>query len=92
MLDSYDKSIVISNDEFEIFKHTNEKIMLKSGQHPAFEGSKDMIDSYLMLAPDGRVIKNTNNKYTYHPIESISSNLSKLVNEKSYISRGGKYD
>jgi radical S-adenosyl methionine domain-containing protein 2 len=89
----YFAELEASNEEFEIFKRLNSDILLESSYYPVFESADDMVDSYLMLAPDGRVIQNTNHTYIYHSLEkALDSDLSGIVNKARYLERGGKYD
>lgn len=85
--------LAATKEEFEIFKQINSSIELDSGLSPVFETNEDMVDSYLMLGPDGSVIQNTDNRYAYHPLkEALASNLAGIVNERAFLGRGGKYD
>jgi len=82
-----------TREEFETFKRINGDITLESGQPPTFESSEDMVDSYLILAPDGSVIQNSNHQYKYTPLEiALQSGLSGIVSRRAYLARGGKYD
>lgn len=91
--ESYLTELAPSKEEFEIFKRLNSDITLESGQSPTFEASDDMVDSYLMLGPDGSVIQNSNHKYTYVPLEDVrKTGLSGIVSRSAYLERGGRYD
>ena len=91
--EEYLNDLKTTKEEFEIFKKTNSDIVLESGQSPTFESSEDMVDSYLMLAPDGNIIKNSNQEYSYVPLEkALASGLSGIVSEVAYRKRGGRYD
>jgi radical S-adenosyl methionine domain-containing protein 2 len=82
-----------TEEEFNIFRRTNGDITLESGQRPTFETSDEMVDSYLMLAPDGSVIRNSQHRYSYVPLETVShSGLSGVVDRRAYIARGGIYN
>jgi radical S-adenosyl methionine domain-containing protein 2 len=83
----------VSKEEFELFKRTNSDIALESGQRPVFESSEEMVDSYLMLGPDGSAIRNSGQKYDFIPLNEITSGgLSRIVDVSSYQNRGGEYD
>jgi radical S-adenosyl methionine domain-containing protein 2 len=89
----YFAGLATTREEFEIFKNVNNGIVLDSGKIPVFETEDDMVDSYLMLAPDGSVIQNTNHSYTYHSLEkTLASGLEGIVDRHAFIARGGKYD
>jgi len=82
-----------SKEEFEAFKQINREVTLESGQLPTFEASDDMVDSYLILAPDGSVIKNSHHRYEFVPLETVlSSGLSGIVSPSAYHARGAKYE
>ena len=80
-------------EEFGFFRRTNGNFVLESGSLPVFESSEDMIDSYLMLAPDGSVIKNSGHEYQYVPLDqALNSDLSSIINAQAYFDRGGVYE
>ena len=86
-------SLAISSDEFQVFIKTNKNILLESNQSPTFETNDDMIDSYLMLAPDGSVIQNSGHGYAYHALEDVVIHgFSDILNSDKYVKRGGQYD
>lgn len=83
----------VSKEEFELFRRTNSGITLESGQRPVFESSEDMVNSYLMLGPDGSVIRNSGQKYDFVPLnEAASGGLNGIVDVGAYQNRGGEYD
>jgi radical S-adenosyl methionine domain-containing protein 2 len=85
--------LATTREEFEIFKDLNREIVLDSGNGPVFEAEEDMVDSYLMLAPDGRVIQNTLRTYVYHNLESaIASRFEGIVDRRAFVTRGGNYE
>lgn len=91
--DTLGRELAASTSEFETFRRLNKDIRLESGWYPTFESSDDMVDSYLMLGPDGRVIKNTGHRYEYITLESVAkTGLSEIVDRQAYVSRGGDYD
>ncbi len=82
-----------SSQEFEIFKRINREVKLESGQLPTFETSDDMVDSYLILAPDGSIIQNSNHRYRFIPLQTVvNSGLSGIVSQKAYQARGARYE
>lgn len=66
-------------------------IVLRSGKHPVFERSDEIIDSYLMLDPLGRIRLGTENGYLYLGYEDYWNGDMK-VNLDRYISRGALYE
>ena len=91
--DLYANLLAPSQQEFEQFIQTNSKIILPSGKGPTFESSDEMINSYLILAPDGSVIINRNHEYELIPLESLTkSNLATAVSFEAFVRRGGKYE
>ena len=82
-----------SKEEFELFKRTNSDITLELDQRPVFEFNEDMMNSYLMLGPDGSVIRNSGQKYDFIPLnEVVSAGLTGIVDIVAYRNRGGEYD
>jgi len=81
-----------SEIEFETFKRINREIALESGQAPTFESSEEMVDSYLILAPDGSVIRNSGHKYEFVPLETVlRSGPDGIVSRRAYHTRGARY-
>jgi radical S-adenosyl methionine domain-containing protein 2 len=86
------QNIQVSGIEFDQFIKTNKDIVLSSGDSPVFETNDDMVDSYLMIGPNGSVIKNSNMEHTVEDmringIEEIDS----IVDWKKYHQRGGDH-
>lgn len=87
------ETLAISNSEFNQYKNRNSGITLKNGTSPVFEFSDEMMDSYFMISPSGKVI--LNNKY---PVEEVSladitrDSLAAIINVDAYLSRGAIYD
>ena len=91
--EGYSGELAPTKEEFETFKQINGRILLESGQPPTFESSDDMVDSYLMLAPDGSVIQNSNHQYKFILLETVlDTGLSGIVSTSAYLARGGKYE
>ncbi|WP_321416481.1 viperin family antiviral radical SAM protein [uncultured Methanomethylovorans sp.] len=82
----------VSELDFDQFVKMNKDIVLSSGDSPVFETNDDMVDSYLMIGPNGSVIKNSNMEHTVEDmkingIEEIDS----IVDWKKYSHRGGDH-
>lgn len=91
--DSYSEALMPTAREFEAFRHVNERLLLDSGLPPTFESGEEMINSYLMLGPDGSVISNSDHRYRYEPLEAaLGKGLSEFVDGTAYLARGGKYE
>ena len=91
--DSYADALAVTDAEFGQFKDMNGDLALGSGFGPTFESSEDMIDSYLMLGPDGSFIRNSDHHYQYTRMESvIRSGVGGVVNVDAFLKRGGRYD
>lgn len=78
--------------EFYQFVKTNKDIVLSSGNSPVFETNDDMVDSYLMIGPNGSLIKNSNMEYSveemiFRSIEETNN----IVNWRKYYHRGGDH-
>ena len=83
----------ISPEEFASFKLRHENIRLQNGTSPVFESAEDMIDSYLMVNPEGNLFINTNNEYREIPLQDVTlDNISDHINPEKYLSRGAVYD
>ena len=86
-------TLATTSEEFETFRKTNADLVLGSGQKPVFEAGEDMVDSYLMLAPDGGIIANSRHHYRFIPLKEVEARgLSGIVSERAYVDRGGVYD
>ncbi|MBP2132353.1 radical S-adenosyl methionine domain-containing protein 2 [Methanomicrobium sp. W14] len=87
------ESLSISSEEYRLFKLRHQDIVLKNGIAPVFESAEDMVDSYLMINPEGNIFINKNCNYREIPLLNLNrKNFSELVNQEKYISRGGLYD
>jgi len=74
------------------FKTRHECIVLSNGEKIVFEGGDAMIDSYLMIDPRGRIMRNSNNKQTYVDFEQILGGIEEVIDERKYVDRGALYD
>lgn len=81
----------ITDDQFNYFKSLNQKPI--EGGNPVFESSHEMVDSYFMLSPSGKVMSNregTNRVFT--DLASINNqNITQILDIQQYLDRGGVY-
>lgn len=83
----------ISDDEYHLFRQNHEHIQLRNGQHITFETDDLMLDSYLMIDPLGRVVRNSDMGQTLTPYgEAAAEGLDRLLNVEAYRQRGGRYN
>ncbi|MDG6251404.1 viperin family antiviral radical SAM protein [Methanocalculus sp.] len=83
----------ITPEEFGLFRSRHEGIMLQNGTRPVFESADDMVDSYLMINPEGNLFVNTGCKYQEIPLLGVTQKeISTIINPNKYRSRGGVYD
>jgi len=89
--DRYFNELSITDKEFGHFKSVNQVCIGEI--EPVFERNHDMIDSYFMLSPGGRVMSNrdgTNDSLT--SLDRIDKqNMSQLLDVQKYVQRGGIY-
>lgn len=88
--DGYQETCV-DQKTFDDVIERHHDIVLRSGKHPVFERSDDIIDSYLMVDPLGRVRLGTSHGYQYVEYGDYWSGDVK-VNVDKYISRGALYE
>lgn len=87
------QSLGITEEEFTRFRTVNGNLQLKDGAYPVFETAECMIDSYLMLTPQGTIFLNTEFPFLEYPIESVPVDmLADIVNIDKYSQRGAIYD
>lgn len=85
--------LAITKEEFEKFIEINGNFMLKNGTSPVFEANSDMLDSYLILGPDGNIIMSRKSERSVLPFESINTlDLSDIVDIDKYCERKAVYD
>jgi len=90
--DRYDE-FSITEGQWEHFKRNHREMSLSNGDKIVFEGGDDMIDSYLMLDPRGRVMKNSGNRQSFVPFSVISEDgLTAAVDARKYLERGAVYE
>lgn len=91
--DDHADEMEISAEQFDEYTATNNGVLLRGGAKPVFEKSEDMLDSYIIIDPEGRFITNRNGRHEV--VDLNSSNLEsfhKVINPEKYLSRGGLYD
>lgn len=83
----------ISTNQFDAYIAMNKGIVLKGGARPVFERSEDMMDSYIIIDPEGRFVTNRNGRHEVVILDSLDpESLDKVINPEKYLSRGGLYD
>ena len=89
--DVFDK-YAVTGEQFAQFVRRHEKIELSNNQHPVFEKTDDIVDSYLMLDPLGRVMRNSYNVFTLETYKELTDNgIDRSLDVNKYIRRGGIY-
>ncbi len=90
--DVFDK-YAVTKEQFDQFIRRHEKIELSNGQKLVFENADIIVDSYLMLDPQGNIMRNTNNEFKTESYESITKKgIDKSLDLSKYIRRGGIYE
>jgi len=83
----------ISRRQWKRFVRRHKDIVLRNNVKIVFEGGKDMIDSYLILDPLGRIVRDTGNRRSLNDFSIIATDgLSAVVDADKYAKRGGLYD
>ena len=77
----------VTAEQWSSFVSRHENIVLENGEKIVFEGGNDMIDSYLMLDPVGRIMRNTGNKQSFSSFDELES-FDNVVDRKKYHDRG----
>ena len=91
--DSCVDDLSVTKDEFEQFIRLHGDITLAGGAHPVFENNDTMINSYLMISPDGNIILNKDGRYSEIPLDRLTNgNIPVILNEEKYLSRKALYD
>ncbi len=83
--------LAITDQQFEDFKKRHQDIRLRDNVRPVFESNYDMIGSYLILDPAGKVLSNSNGRYTPFDLDDFLENPASIVDSKKYIDREGVY-
>lgn len=85
--------LMLNRKEFDAFRTINEVLVLKTGTTPTFESADDMLNSYLIIGPDGNILLSNGNQRSSIPFESLEHReLAYLVDADKYLVRGGNYD
>ena len=83
----------ISEQQWKNFVKNHEEIVLGNGKKVVFESGEDMIDSYLMLDPLGRVRRDSGNVRSLNDFSVITADgVEAVVNSEKYLGRGGLYE
>lgn len=85
--------LILTKEEFDIFRNINGRIIFNNDGTPTFESANEMLNSYLIIGPDGDVILSKDNQRSSIPFESLKYlEISDLVDADKYHERGGSYD
>lgn len=87
--DSCVNDLAITDEQFEYFRIQHQDVRLRNNMKPTFESNDDMIGSYLILDPAGKVLSNSDGKYTSFELDEFLLNPAVVVNSKKYVKRGG---
>ena len=87
----FDK-FAVTDRQFAQFERIHKDIVLSNGTHPVFEKGDDMVDSYLMLDPQGQVMRNSGNTFrTENYTDVAKKGFENTLDANKYIDRGGVY-
>ncbi|MDY0385976.1 MAG: viperin family antiviral radical SAM protein [Methanolobus sp.] len=89
--DSCVNDLSISDQQFESFRIHHQDVRLQSNKKPTFESNDDMIGSYLILDPAGKVLSNSDGKYTPFELDEFLLNPAVVIDSKKYVERDGVY-
>lgn len=85
--------LAVDSRAFQEFVRRHEGTVLENGSRPVFEDNQDMIGSYLMIAPNGDLFKNTGSGYQYLGLDSwVENGWQTFFDYDSFVRRGGEYD
>ena len=83
----------LTEEEWGYFANNHRDILLRNGEKVKLEDEDDMIDSYSMLDPRGRIMLNSENRLSFIPFDVIAlKGLTAVVNAEKYHKRGAVYD
>jgi len=82
----------ITKEQFKDFIGRHEQIQLRGGVKPIFEFNDDMINSYFMLSPSGKIISNSDDSYQTFEFDDFLSNSKSVMDVSKYLGRGAVYD
>jgi len=84
--------LAVDDRQFQEFQRRHESIVLENGTRPVFEDNRDMIGSYLMIAPNGDIFKNNGLGYEYLGLDSwIENGWQSFFDYDGFVRRGGAY-
>lgn len=89
--DSCINDLSITDQQFESFRIHHQDVRLQNNKKPIFESNDDMIGSYLILDPSGKVLSNSDGKYTPFELDEFLLNPALVVDSKKYVERDGVY-
>lgn len=89
--DSCISDLSINDQQFEYFKMNHQNVHLQNNVKPTFESNDDMIGSYLILDPSGKVLSNNDGKYTPFELDEFLLDPSVVVDSEKYVKRDGVY-
>ncbi|MFY1110221.1 MAG: viperin family antiviral radical SAM protein [Methanosarcinaceae archaeon] len=84
--------LAVTGSEFQDFVKRHEHIRLIGGKKPVFESKEDMIGSYFILSPSGKVISNEGGSYSTFEFEEFLEKQINAINVEKYVNRGGLYE
>jgi radical S-adenosyl methionine domain-containing protein 2 len=89
--DRYFDELSVTDFEFSYFKSINQECCLET--QPVFERNEDMIGSYLMISPGGKVFSNLDGtNYSLKPLKDVKKrNIAQLLDVQKYVKRGAIY-
>ncbi len=83
--------LAVTGSEFQDFVKRHEHIRLVGGEKPVFESNEDMIGSYFILSPSGKVVSNEGGSYSTFEFEEFLEKQTRVINVEKYVNRGGLY-
>ncbi|WP_255335015.1 viperin family antiviral radical SAM protein [Methanosarcina sp. KYL-1] len=86
------RELAVTDSEFQNFTKRHEHISLIGGEKPVFESNEDMIGSYFILSPSGKVISNEGGSYGTFEFEEFLEKQTSVINIEKYVNRGGLYE
>lgn len=63
--------LLLTYDEFEMFRDINKGLVLSNGVAPTFESTDDMLESYLIIGSDGNILLSRGNQRSIIPFEEM---------------------
>ena len=89
--DSCIDELSITDQQFADFRQRHQDVRLQNDVTPTFESNEDMLGSYLILDPSGKVLSNSDGKYTPFDLDDFLMNPAVAVDSKKYVERDGVY-